>query len=339
MKQDLIISSTKEMSEQDWLRFRKRGLGASEVGKVMGLSEYGSSVEVFYEKIGEGLDYRLENIAMFMGKYDEDKVADLWTYWEGTEESMIRNYRAGRRARTMRRINAYVQNPKWPWLFVSLDRIMNASTSERGEEGALELKTINGWNADKWISGIPPEYIAQHQTQIGVCEMTHGELAILKDGRNFEVFPFDFMPNIFENIVDTTHDFWQRVEKARSILTRRYEAEKSFNMRAVEELTAELHEIEPEPDASRGFEQFLKEKYTTGTAGEREGNILELEAAQEHKRLKEQVKEIEVSIREKENYLKNQMKETECLNFGKDGRLNWRNNKLGIRVFDNRVKI
>lgn len=339
MKKHLIVSSTKDMNEQDWLRFRKRGLGASEVGKIMGLSEYGSSVEVFYEKIGEGLDYRLENIAMFMGKYDEDKVADLWTYWEGTEESMIRNYREKRRVRTMRRINAYVQNPKWPWLFVSLDRIINASTSGRGVEGALELKTINGWNADKWISGIPPEYIAQHQTQIGVCEMIFGELAILKDGRYFEVFPFDFMPHIFENIVETTHEFWQRVEKARSILTQRYEAEKSFNMRAVEELTAQLHEIEPEPDASRGFEQFLKEKYTIGRAGEREGTILELEAAREHKKLKEQIKTIEAGIREKENYLKNQMKEIESLTFGADGRLNWRNNKLGIRVFDNRVKI
>lgn len=339
MKSHLIVSSTKDMSEADWLRFRKRGIGASETGKIMGLSEYGSSVEVFYGKIGEGLDYSIENIAMFMGKYDEDKVADLWTYWEGTEESMIRNYRMKKRARTMRRINAYVQNPKWPWLFVSLDRIMNASTSERGEEGTLELKTINGWNADKWVAGIPPEYIIQLQTQMGVCEMTHGELAILKDGRNLEVFPFEFMPHIFENIVETTHEFWQRVEKARSILTQRYEAEKSFNMRAVEDLTAQLHEIEPEPDASRGFEQFLKDKYTIGRAGEREGTILELEAAREHKQLKEQIKTIEAGIREKENYLKNQMKEIESLTFGADGRLNWRNNKLGIRVFDNRVKI
>lgn len=339
MKSDLILSSTKDMSNEDWLRFRKRGIGASEVGKIMGLSEYGSSIEMFYEKTGEGLEYKIENIAMFMGKYDEDKVADLWTYWEGTEESMIRNYQARRRVRTMRRINAYVQNPKWPWIFVSLDRIMNASTSERGEEGALELKTINGWNADKWVSGIPPEYLVQLQTQMGVCEFTHGELAILKDGRNFEVFPFEFMPHVFENIVESTHEFWQRVERGRMLLTQRYEAQKNFNMRQVEELTAEFHELEPNSDGSRGFEDFLKEKYQIGKSGEREGTILELEAARDHKQLKQRIKEIEAGIREKENYLKNQMKETECLTFGADGRVNWRNNKLGVRVFDNRIKI
>lgn len=339
MKSSLIISSTAGMTTEDWLMFRKRGIGASETGKIMGLSEYGSSMEVFQEKTGQGLDFRVENIAMFMGKYDEDKVADLWTYWEGTEESMIRNYQLKKRVRKMRRINAYVQNPRWPWLFVSLDRIINKASGRNGEEGTLELKTINGWNADKWIAGIPPEYLIQLQTQMGVCEFTHGELAILKDGRHFEVFPFEFMPHVFENIVHTTHEFWERVEKARMILTQRYEAQKNFNMKAVEELTAELHELEPEPDASRGFENFLKEKYTIGNAGERSGTIIELEAAKEHKKLKEQIKLIEANIRDKENYLKNQMREIEVLTFGEDGRVNWKNNKNGVRVFDNRVKI
>jgi len=337
MKSHIILTSTKDMSHQDWLGFRKRGLGASETGKVMGLSEYSSSIEVFNEKTAQGLDYQVENIAMFMGKYDEDKVADLWTYWEGTEESLIRNYSLGKRVRKMRRINAYAQNPKYPWLFVSLDRIINKGSSPNGEEAALELKTINGWNADKWIAGIPPEYLIQIQTQMGVCEFEYAEIAILKDGRHLEVFPFEFMPHVFENIVDTTHDFWQKVERARVILTQRYEAEKNFNMRLVEELTAELHELEPEPDASRGFEQFLKEKYSEGTAGEREGTIIELEAAKEHKELKEQIKSIEEKIREKENYLKNQMRDMEVLNFGLDGKVSWKNNKTGARVFLNKI--
>lgn len=327
------------MGNDDWLRFRKRGIGASETGKILGLSEYGSAIEVFHEKTGEGVNYSLENIAMFMGKYDEDKVADLWTYWDGTIEGMMQNYRLGKRVRTMRKINAYAQNPRWPWLFVSLDRIMNKSTSARGEEGALELKTINGWNADKFISGIPPEYMIQLQTQMGVCEFTHGELAILKDGRIFEVYPFEFMPHVFENIVETTHELWKRIERARIVLTQRYEAQLSFNMRAVEQLTGEFHDLEPSTDSSRGLEEFLKEKYTTGKAGEREGTIIELEAARDHKTIKQQIKDLEISVREKENYLKNQMRETEVLNFGLDGRLNWKNNKNGIRTFDNRVKI
>src|SRR5690606_6026963 len=98
-------------------------------------------------------------------------------------------------------------------------------------------------------------------------------------------------------------------------------------------------ELEPAADGSRGFEDFLKEKYTIGKAGEREGTIIEVEAAREHKKYKRQVKELEAIIRERENYLKNQMKDTEVLSFGLDGRINWKNNKNGVRNFDNRVKI
>ena len=63
---NLVYTSTVEMSPDDWLGFRGRGIGASEVGYIMGLSPYKSNVELFYEKIGEKLGYNLENIAMFM---------------------------------------------------------------------------------------------------------------------------------------------------------------------------------------------------------------------------------------------------------------------------------
>lgn len=325
------------MSNEDWLRFRKRGIGASEVGTIMGLNQYTSSMELFYEKIGEGIQYKMENIAMFMGKEKEAFIANLWQYWEGTEDSMIRNYREGKKVRRMQRVNAYIQNPKYPWLFVSLDRKINRGSA--GEEGALEIKTIGGYEADKWVSGIPPSHIVQVQTQCLVCEFNFGELAVLRDGRNFDVYPFDYMPGIGENILEKTKDFWNRVENARRILTQRFEAQKNFNMRAVEELTEELHTYEPEPDGSEAYERFIKDKFKETRPGEREGTIVELEAAKEHKKLKEQIKELEPKIREKENYLKNQLREMSTLNFGADGRVSWRTDVNGSRRFDNRVKI
>lgn len=325
------------MSNEDWLRFRKRGIGASEVGTILGLSQYTSSMELFYEKIGEGIEYKTENIAMFMGKEKEAFVANLWQYWEGTEESMIQNYRQGKKIRRMQRVNAYIQNPKYPWLFVSLDRKINRG--KNGEEGALEIKTIGGYEADKWVGGIPPSHIVQVQTQCLVCEFNFGELAVLRDGRNFDVYPFDYMPGIGEEIVEKTKDFWYRVENARRVLTQRFEAQKSFNMKAVEELTEELHTYEPEPDGSEAYERFIKDKFKETRSGEREGTIIELEAAKEHKRLKEQIKELEPKLREKENYLKNQIRDMSTLNFGKEGLVSWRTDVNGSRRFVNKVKI
>ena len=108
---NLIYTSTAEMTPEQWLGFRKCGLGASEVGAVMGLSQYKSNVELFYDKIGQGLGFSVENIAMFMGTELEQFIANLWQFWDGTEAGMIENFRNQNKVRKMQRVNAYIQNP------------------------------------------------------------------------------------------------------------------------------------------------------------------------------------------------------------------------------------
>ena len=51
MKSHLILTSTEGMTNRDWLSFRTRGLGASDVPAVLGFSEYESPMSKFDEKI------------------------------------------------------------------------------------------------------------------------------------------------------------------------------------------------------------------------------------------------------------------------------------------------
>jgi len=46
--------STLGMSREDWLKYRLNGIGASEVGAVMGLNKYEASITLFQKKIGQG---------------------------------------------------------------------------------------------------------------------------------------------------------------------------------------------------------------------------------------------------------------------------------------------
>ena len=70
---NLIYTSTVNMAPDDWLMFRNRGIGASEVGYIMGLSPYKSNVELFYEKIGEkrGELKKAKNIAISLAQEGE----------------------------------------------------------------------------------------------------------------------------------------------------------------------------------------------------------------------------------------------------------------------------
>lgn len=337
MKSHLQLIPTNNMSQDDWLMYRKTGIGASEVGAIMGLSPYKSSIELFYEKISPEPSYTVENIYMFMGKEQEAFIANLWQYWGGDVESMIANYRAKNIVRKCRRVNAYVRNPKYPWLFVSLDRVMNKT--EKVGEGALEIKTIGGWEADKWVAGIPPSHVIQVQTQCLVCEFNFGELATLEDGRQLDVIPFDYIANIGAGVIDKTHDFWQRVEKGRVLINRRYEAQKGYRLREVDECNGMLAELEPEPDGSQAYTDFLKKQFDEPEAGERTGTMLELEAAKNHKVVKAQLLALTEESRSWENKLKKSLGNMETLNFGVSGKVTWRPDVNGIRRFLNNVQL
>lgn len=341
MNRDLIITSTKEMSFKEWLQFRKRGIGASEVGSVLGLSEYESPMSVFWEKTSLNIRQKTENFAMFLGKFSEDFISDLWEYWEGDDQTLIANFNSGKKVRRNQKVNGYIQNPKWDWLFVSLDRKINKNFFRGKEygEGNLELKNMSSFEVQKWEFGIPSNYLIQVQTQMGVCGFDYGELAILENGRNLVVHHFEFNKEIFEQIIDQTHDFWQLVLKGRELRTRIFEAEKGFNQRLVNELKAELDSIEPSPDGSDAVSAFLSEKYKKGTAGERLGTSEERSLAIKHSEVKKTIKELEKKSQLYENQLKNSMKEIECLNFGEDGKVYWSNSKNGSRIFRNNTKI
>lgn len=325
------------MSQAEWLAYRTRGLGASENATVMGLNQYKSNIQLFYEKLGQAV-YIPENIYMFMGKEQEDFIANLWQYWEGSEESMIANYRAGKIIRKCRRVNAYVHNPKYPWLFVSLDREINKHGQK--DNGALEIKTISGYEMDKWEGGFPPAYVIQIQTQLLVCEYTYGESAILKDGRRMEVLPFDLHKGICQSIVTQTKDFWERVTNARRVLTQKFEAERTFNYKLAQECEAELQRLEPDPDGSEAYADFLKVKYQIARPGERKGTDPELAWATDHYKISQKMKALEEKRRFCENNLKNSMKDNITrLTFGDNGFISWATDVNKVRRFLNKLKV
>lgn len=341
MKSNLIITSTEGMSNRDWLNFRTRGLGASDVPSVLGFSEYESPMSKFDEKISLTPKQKFENFAMFMGKKAEDVNAEMWEYWDGTVEGMMANFYSGKKIRRCRRMNAYVQNPKYEWLFVSLDRVINKHVYKGKQygEGSLELKNLSSYEAEKWEGGIPLKHLLQVQTQMTVCEFEYGELAVKLDDRNYTVYPFEKNKSISEQIIDQTHDFWQRVQKARQIQTQLFNAKQNFNQRLVEDLEGQLQQLEPEPTGEDCVSDFLSEKYKKALPISREGTPEQLEWAKEHIKTKETLKQIENRKNELENRLKNSMKTVEVLSFGKEGKISWSNATNGSRIFRNKVQI
>ncbi len=74
----------KGMSRDQWLNERKRGVGGSDVGKVLGVSEWGTAVDVWLEKTGRTAPVE-QTEAMWFGNEMEDAVARRYASETGVE--------------------------------------------------------------------------------------------------------------------------------------------------------------------------------------------------------------------------------------------------------------
>jgi len=327
-----LINIDKDKNYEEWLEFRKTGLGASDVGTLMGLNPYKSKIELFYQKLGLIPIKQDENIPMFYGNRLEEFVANMWEYYDGEDpESVIANFNAGTKVRHCKEITGYIVNSDYPHLFLSPDRVMVAKETDKmiyggklinkNFAGVLEVKTINGFASKQWEGGIPPSYVTQLQTYLMGLEVNYGEIVFLEDGRKLWTIPMELNLNLCEQIVSAMNEFMERIEAAKADMDN-------------------VHLYEPEPDGTEAFEKFLNQRYSESESKTLQGTDDIFQIAMRHKLLNSEIKEMEGQSRECSNLMKNFMKEFEMVDFGEEkGKIVWRSDSRGIRSLRNNVKL
>jgi putative phage-type endonuclease len=327
-----LINIDKETNYDEWLAFRTTGLGASDVGTLMGLNPYKSKIELFYQKLGLIPIKQDENIPMFYGNRLEEFVANMWEYYDGEDpESVIRNYNAGTKVRYCREVKGYITNSDYPHLFLSPDRLMMTKETDKliyggklihkNFKGVLEVKTINGFASKQWEGGIPPSYVTQLQTYLFGLDVEYGEIAFLEDGRKLWTIPMELNLNLKDKIVSEMNEFMDRIAAAKADI-------ENVNL------------YEPEPDGTEAFEKFLNQRYADSESKTLQGTDEMFAIAVRHKVLAAEIKEMESQSRECSNLIKNHLKEFEALDFGETkGKVVWRTDARGIRSLRNNVKI
>ena len=327
-----LINIDKETNYDEWLAFRTNGLGASDIGTLMGLNPYKSKIELFYQKLGLIPIKQDENIPMFYGNRLEEFVANMWEYYDGEDpESVIRNYAAGTKIRICKPITGYITNSDYPHLFLSPDRVMVSKETDKivyggklvnkNFTGVLEVKTINGFASKQWEGGIPPSYVTQLQTYLFGLELEYGEIVFLEDGRKLWTIPMELNLNLRDKIVSEMNEFMYRIDAAKADIEN-------------------VQMYEPEPDGTEAFEKFLNTKYADSESKTLQGSDDMFQIAVRHKVLAGEIKEMESQHRECSNLLKNHMKEHESLDFGEErGKISWRTDNRGIRSLRNNIKL
>lgn len=253
---------TAKLTYEEWVELRKslvyKGMvGGSDASTLLGLNPWTSKITRWNQSVGTANIKNIDNEIMFHGRLLEDYVADLWQYWTGDPIEMINNYQSKTKLRKSIRRNSIFINPKYPFLFANIDRQITMHDEQHGK-GVLEIKTISGYNADKWSGGIPPYYIAQIQLYMLVLGYEYGQFAFLKDGRHMDVFTVEANPNIQETILEEAERFYHSVQEARNIILCRNPDIDNMNERY--KLISHL-EPDVEDEYKVDLDQFLSEKH------------------------------------------------------------------------------
>ena len=158
---------TKDMSREDWLKERKKGIGGSDVACVLGLNKYKSAFALYNEKKSEELE-DFDNEAMRVGRDLEEYVASRFTELSGIK---------------VRHENAILINEDFPFIRANVDRLCV------GVKAGLECKTASTWNAKNFGKGeFPVNYYAQCVAYMAVTGLPDWYLAVLVMGKEFKVY-------------------------------------------------------------------------------------------------------------------------------------------------------
>lgn len=157
----------KGWTRDKWLEERRKSLGGSDMGAVLGLNPFSSPYLVYMEKTGAIPDQE-DNEAMRQGRDLEEYVAKRFSEASGKK---------------LRRVNAILRNTDSPHLHANVDRVII------GEDSGVECKTASA-NSEKKFTGdtFPKSYYAQCVTYLAVTEYRRWYLAVLILGKGFRVY-------------------------------------------------------------------------------------------------------------------------------------------------------
>lgn len=273
--------------EQEWLSYRNTGIGASEIGGVMGLpdiSHRSSPLKVFMEKSGALEPEDLSDVeAVEWGHIMEPVIAERYAARTGRH---IERGRAGR--------FQVLRSVEHPWALCSLDYW--TAENENSPRRPLEIKNVSAFLADDWRDGVPDYYFAQIQQQILVTGSSKATGAMCLGGNRLLWCDVDRDEEMIRKIIYHGSRFWQRL----------------------------LDRDPPAPDESEATKQTLARLYPRDNGEVVVLPATLLDTVYDWRRLKDEKSKIETKIRHAESQIKATLGPAEYGVFGSGERVSWK---------------
>lgn len=189
-----ILVETDNISKEEWLRYRKQGIGGSDVSCLLGINKWKSEIELWLDKTNQTNDPVEENEAM---------------QWGTIMEPIIRNHFAEVTGKTVVELKAMLQHPEHPFMLADVDGV---TVDDSGNPAILEIKTASEFKRSDWEEGVPAYYQTQVQHYLCVTGIQKAYVAVLIGGNSFRIFEVDADAEIQDMLIAVEKNFWNKVQ-------------------------------------------------------------------------------------------------------------------------------
>lgn len=171
----------------DWLAARRRGVGASDVPAIVGVSPYASALSVWIDKT----------------RPPEEDDSEVLTYGREMEGAVLARFARESGKCLGSHPLAIWRSERWPWMFCTPDAWCC------DENSGVEAKTILPYG---WDGELPTSWELQAQAQMAVMGWDRVYIPTYDGGRRFQVFEVERDQGTIGEIADLTKSFWDMVE-------------------------------------------------------------------------------------------------------------------------------
>jgi putative phage-type endonuclease len=190
----VVLTSTENLSRENWLKYRNLGIGGSDAAVVCGASKYKSPLELWQEKTGQ--------------KAPDD--AGEAAYWGTKLESLVRDeftLRSGIKVIPAKQI---LRSKDYPFMLANLDGVCRCPIHGRC---IFEAKTASAYKAGEWEgASVPQEYVLQIQHYLCVTGFDGAYIAALIGGNSFQWKFIKRDEELISMLIKYERSFWMHVE-------------------------------------------------------------------------------------------------------------------------------
>lgn len=188
-----VVTSTENLPYEEWLEFRKTGIGGSDASVVCGINKYKTPIELWMEKLNN-LPPQEAGESAYWGTQLESIVREEFTKRTGIEVSLVKQL---------------LQSEEHPFMLANLDGVCNDPLYG---DCIFEAKTASAFKANEWEDSIPDEYMLQIQHYMAVTGYKAAYIAVLIGGNTFRWRLVERDEELIAMLIELETRFWGYVK-------------------------------------------------------------------------------------------------------------------------------